>query len=105
MKRLILSLLHYLNPHHGRLLSKTFVKRIYKVTSLIIISILGLKLSNVTTPSISSSSLNGPLPEGSLYPRSLEVGESIGLQQHYLPQLEAIRHGRLVPPDQVGFFN
>ena len=97
---------HWPHPNQGRLLSQTFLGRISKVTSLIIISILGLKLSNDSPQNLSSSSnLRESRPEGSLSVPSLEVGrEIIGLQQQqdYLPGLEAIHHGRLVSPDQVG---
>ena len=98
--------LHW-HPQPGRLLSQTFLRRISKVSSLIIISILGLKLSNISPPSFSSASnLSGPVPEGSFYAPSSEAGgESIGFQKDYLPQLEEIRFGRLVPPDQVGLFH
>ena len=98
---------HWPNPNQGRLLSQTFLGRISKVTSLIIISILGLKLSNDSPQNLSpSSNLRESRPEGSLSVPSLEVGrEIISLQQQqqdYLPGLQAIHHGRLVSPDQVG---
>ena len=107
MKRLALSL-HC--RHYKRLLSQTFLGRIFKVILLVIISILGIKLSNVS-PSIPSLNLRRSRLEGYFFDFSSFSArpstEEIGLQhqEDYLPGLKAILHGQLVPPDQVGFFN
>ena len=107
MKRLALSL-HC--SQYRRLPSQTFLGRIFKVILLVIISILGIKLSNVP-PSIPSLNLRRSRLEGYFYDVSSFSArpstEEIGLQhqEDYLPGLKAILHGQLVPPDQVGFFN
>ena len=107
MKRLALSL-HC--SQYRRLPSQTFLGRIFKVILLVIISILGIKLSNVP-PSIPSSNLRRSRLEGYFFDFSSFAAhpstEEIGLQhqEDYLPGLKAILHGQLVPPDQVGFFN
>ena len=95
-------------------LNRIFLWRIFKVASITILAILGILVSkDVTPPSLdgAGSKMSCHSPTATLLAETRDLdGVHIsedqvhipGAQQFYLPQLEAIRNGSLITPQQVG---
>ena len=94
-------------------LNRIFLWRIFKVASITILAILGILRFDVTPPSLdgAGSKMSCHPPTATLLAETRDLdGVHIsedqvhipGAQQFYLPQLEAIRNGSLITPQQVG---
>ena len=95
-------------------LNRIFLWRIFKVASITILAILGILVSkDVTPPSLdgAGSKMSCHSPTATLLAETRDLdGVHISedqvhiseAQQFYLPQLEAIRNGSLITPQQVG---
>ena len=102
-------------------LNRIFLWRIFKVASITILAILGILVSkDVAPPSLdgAGSKMSCHLPTATLLAETRDLdGVHISedqvhiskdqvhiseAQQFYLPQLEAIRNGSLITPQQVG---
>ena len=95
-------------------LNRIFLWRIFKVASITTLSVLGILVSkDVTPPSLdgAGSKMSCHSPTATLLAETRDLdGVHISedqvhiseAQQFYLPQLEAIRNGSLITPQQVG---
>ena len=95
-------------------LNRIFLWRIFKVASITILAILGILVSkDVAPPSLdgAGSKMSCHSPTATLLAETRDLdGVHISedqvhiseAQQFYLPQLEAIRNGSLITPQQVG---
>ena len=90
-------------------LNRIFLRRIIKVASITftILAILGILVSkDVTPPSLdgagSKMSCHSPTATLLAETRDLDGVHISEAKQFYLPQLEAIRNGSLITPQQVG---
>ena len=102
-------------------LNRIFLWRIFKVASITTLSVLGILISkDITPPSLvgAGSKMSCHLPTATLLAETRDLDgvhisedrvhiskEQVHIseaQKFYLPQLEAIRNGSLITPQQVG---